>query len=102
MTEWIDRAACRRFDAELFFPVGSGTPAAGQTARAQAVCECCPVTQECLGWAMRNGEVEGVWGGLDAAERRALRSGRPGGTNSVDEVPSPGPIPRCGGAATVA
>ncbi|NMH99804.1 WhiB family transcriptional regulator [Pseudonocardia acidicola] len=101
MTEWIDRAACRQFDAELFFPVGSGAPAKRQTARAKAVCACCQVTAECLDFALRNGEVDGVWGGLDAEERRALRNGRPAGAKSADEVASVGPIPHGGGAATV-
>ncbi|MGH3900767.1 MAG: WhiB family transcriptional regulator [Pseudonocardiaceae bacterium] len=76
MTEWIDRAACRRFDPELFFPIGSGTASTRQAARAKAVCGCCPVSEECLILALRSGEVDGIWGGLDASERRSLMAVR--------------------------
>jgi WhiB family redox-sensing transcriptional regulator len=72
MNEWIDMAACRRFDAELFFPVGSGPAAARQAARAKAVCASCSVSEQCLAWALRNAEIDGIWGGLDVEERRVL------------------------------
>jgi len=71
MIGWIDRAACRRFDPELFFPIGSGPASTRQAARAKAVCACCPVSEDCLALALRGGEVDGIWGGLDADERRA-------------------------------
>ena len=73
MTEWMDKAACRHVNAELFFPVGSGPATARQVARAKAVCSCCPVTERCLTWAMHSGEIDGIWGGLDGDERRALK-----------------------------
>lgn len=76
MTGWVDKAACRQFDPELFFPLGSGPAAARQAARAKAVCACCQVSAQCLTWALQNGEVDGIWGGLDADERRALNSRR--------------------------
>jgi WhiB family redox-sensing transcriptional regulator len=108
MTEWIDQAACRRFDAELFFPVGSGPAAARQAARAKAVCACCPVSEQCLTWALCNGEVDGIWGGLDVDERRALstvvslpRQHRPDGANRPDKIAPAGAVRRFGRAASV-
>jgi WhiB family transcriptional regulator, redox-sensing transcriptional regulator len=101
MNEWIDMAVCRRFDAELFFPVGSGPAAARQTARAKAVCASCPVSQQCLAWALRNGEIDGIWGGLDVDERRVLhrslelpRQRGSGWTNWPGEIAPTGAV-RC-------
>ncbi|WP_078591899.1 WhiB family transcriptional regulator [Streptomyces megasporus] len=70
---WRELAACHGEDPELFFPIGDGDAAARQTERARAVCRRCPVARACRSWAVRNGEVEGIWGGTTASERRALR-----------------------------
>lgn len=43
---------------------------------AKAVCAGCPVSAECLDYAMRNNITEGTWGGLTAHERLKLRRGR--------------------------
>lgn len=105
MNEWIGSAACRRFDAELFFPVGSGPASAHQAARAKAVCAYCPVAKECLAWALRNGKVHGIWGGLDTDERRALnrrrlhRQHRPSRTNRPSEAAPAGELRRTTGGA---
>lgn len=66
-------AACREEDPDLFFPIGSTGPALVQTEDAKAVCRSCPVRQECLRWALDNGQDAGVWGGLDETERRAMK-----------------------------
>lgn len=66
-------AACREEDPDLFFPIGSTGPALVQAEDAKAVCRSCPVRQECLRWALDNGQDAGVWGGLDETERRALK-----------------------------
>jgi WhiB family redox-sensing transcriptional regulator len=65
---WLDDAACRGMDAELFFP-GRGEPSAA----AKAVCRPCPVRFDCLSYALNNGEKHGIWGGLSERERRRLR-----------------------------
>jgi WhiB family redox-sensing transcriptional regulator len=72
---WTDRAACREpgIDPELFFPVSESGPAVWQVAAAKAVCARCPVTADCLSWAMRAGEADGIWGGTTPGERRTLR-----------------------------
>ncbi|MDX2649328.1 WhiB family transcriptional regulator [Streptomyces sp. NBC_00510] len=70
---WWRSAACADEDPELFFPVSSSGPGAGQEARAKAVCERCPVVGDCLEWALSTGQSPGIWGGTSEEERRALR-----------------------------
>ncbi|MFE7245880.1 WhiB family transcriptional regulator [Streptomyces sp. NPDC057580] len=73
MENWRMHAACRDEDPDLFFPIGSTGPALVQTDEAKEVCRGCPVREQCLEWAMENGQDSGVWGGLGEAERRALK-----------------------------
>lgn len=73
MTDWLHRALCRDYDPDLFFPIGTTGPALIQVEEAKAVCARCPVTAECLGWALETGQDHGVWGGLSEDERRKLR-----------------------------
>lgn len=47
--------------------------AQAQALAAKTVCKTCPVCAQCLAWAMENGQDYGVWGGVDEAERRAMR-----------------------------
>ncbi|MES5817966.1 WhiB family transcriptional regulator [Streptomyces sp. RG80] len=70
--EWLRQAACVGEDPELFFPVGTQGPALRDVAAAKRVCARCPVTAECLGWALGNGQTSGVWGGTCEQERVAL------------------------------
>ncbi|MEU4261779.1 WhiB family transcriptional regulator [Streptomyces sp. NPDC025273] len=73
MDNWRMLAACRDEDPDLFFPIGSTGPALVQTEDAKAVCAACPVRDQCLEWALENGQDSGVWGGLSENERRALK-----------------------------
>ena len=70
------RAICRDEDPELFFPVGNSGPALLQIAEAKAVCPRCPVTSECLSWALETGQDAGVWGAMSEDERRSLKRRR--------------------------
>jgi WhiB family redox-sensing transcriptional regulator len=70
--DWWRSAACRDADPELFFPVTQYGPGAGETERAKAVCEACPVRRECLLYALTTGQAHGVWGGLTESERQPL------------------------------
>jgi WhiB family redox-sensing transcriptional regulator len=70
---WTDHAACRGADPELFYPVSSAGPALAQVGQAKAICAQCAVRSDCLSWALRAGEPEGVWGGTTPEERRYLR-----------------------------
>src|SRR5262249_59321918 len=74
--DWRHRALCRDEDPELFFPIGNTGPALLQVEEAKAVCRRCPVTQECLSWALESGQDAGVWGGMSEDERRALKRRR--------------------------
>ncbi|MEU0137233.1 WhiB family transcriptional regulator [Streptomyces sp. NPDC006296] len=76
MDNWRTHAACREEDPDLFFPIGSTGPALVQAEEAKAVCGACTVREQCLEWALENGQDAGVWGGLDENERRALKRRR--------------------------
>lgn len=65
---WMDDALCAQTDPELFFP-DKNEP----NTNAKTICAACPVTTQCLEYAMRNGIGFGVWGGLSARERSKLR-----------------------------
>jgi WhiB family transcriptional regulator, redox-sensing transcriptional regulator len=73
VADWRYEASCREVDPELFFPVGTSGPALLQIAEAKAVCRRCPVSTECLRWALESGQDAGVWGGLSEDERRAIK-----------------------------
>lgn len=77
--DWQDDSACKT-DPELFFPTGTGAAAEKQTVEAKKVCGGCLVREQCLQWALDEGEDFGVLGGLTHKERRRLLRG---------EVPSP-------------
>ncbi len=70
--DWRTRAACRDEDPELFFPLGTSTPALLQEGRAKVVCWSCSVRPACLRWSLDTQQEYGVWGGVDEHERREL------------------------------
>jgi WhiB family transcriptional regulator, redox-sensing transcriptional regulator len=73
---WRKQAACLGHDAEAFFPIGTTGQAVEHIERAKAVCARCPVTQECLEWALDTNQDAGIWGGTTEDERRTLRRRR--------------------------
>jgi WhiB family redox-sensing transcriptional regulator len=75
-TEWRAAGACLSADPDLFFPVATGAAAHKEAARAQRVCAGCQVRQECLDFAMRHGETDGIWGGTTPDERLRARRQR--------------------------
>lgn len=72
---WQLRSACRGMDTDLFYSAdfARGAPKRNQEAAAKAVCAVCPVIEQCLTRALHVGEPHGIWGGLNADERDALR-----------------------------
>jgi WhiB family redox-sensing transcriptional regulator len=77
---WADQAVCATTDPELWFPdkgaVGYVTADGTREHRAKAICRRCPVLEECREYAIEAAEPYGIWGGLSADERRALRRER--------------------------
>jgi WhiB family redox-sensing transcriptional regulator len=62
---WQDQANCLGVDPDLFFPE-----------RGASTREAKEVRDECLEYALANGEKFGIWGGLSERERRKLRRQR--------------------------
>jgi WhiB family redox-sensing transcriptional regulator len=66
---WMNDARCVEHVGVEFFPVR------GQSSRpAKAVCSTCLVSFDCLSYALDYEIDQGVWGGLNGRERRALRT----------------------------
>ncbi|MBM3691874.1 MAG: WhiB family transcriptional regulator [Actinobacteria bacterium] len=68
---WQERANCLGVDPDLFFPERGAS-----TREAKAVCRGCEVRDECLEYALDQGEKFGIWGGLSERERRRVRRQR--------------------------
>jgi hypothetical protein len=73
------RCAEGSLDPDQWFPVSAEAGKARQEAAAAiAICATCLVRAPCLALSLRHWDIgqHGVWGGLVAAERAALRRGR--------------------------
>ena len=68
---WQLYANCLGVDPDLFFPERGAS-----TREAKQVCQGCVVREECLEYALANGEKFGIWGGLSERERRRIRRAR--------------------------
>jgi WhiB family redox-sensing transcriptional regulator len=72
---WEEHAACkkavaaRKAEQSWWFPESG---ADDQTAAAKAICETCPVKEQCLKWALKHSE-KGIWGGLGEKQRQKIR-----------------------------
>ncbi len=71
---WRDSAACRDTDPNLFFPAGTTGVAVEEIEAAKALCQTCPVREQCLEFAMVANQEAGIWGGMSEEERRKMRS----------------------------
>ena len=74
--QWRSVAACRSADPDLYvilFPISDSGPALQQTMAAKAICATCRVRRECLAFALRTGQVHGIWGGTTERDRAAVR-----------------------------
>ena len=69
--DWQFRANCMGVDPELFFPERGSS-----TREAKEVCRGCVVREDCLDFAIANGEKFGIWGGMSERERRRVRRSR--------------------------
>jgi WhiB family redox-sensing transcriptional regulator len=69
--DWKSQANCMGVDPDLFFPERGMS-----TREAKEVCRGCVVREDCLEYALANGEKFGIWGGLSERERRRIRRAR--------------------------
>ena len=74
--ELIRHGLCQGKDSEAYFPQGRAArnkEGRDRQARyAARLCQGCPVTGECLEYALRAGCDFGVWGGLTEIDRRRV------------------------------
>ncbi len=69
---WWKQAACRGLETDLFFPERGES-----TSEAEAACSGCPVSDDCLWFALGSNGARpqrfGIWGGTSERQRRRLR-----------------------------
>lgn len=70
-TSWQQSSNCLGVDPDLFFPERGAS-----TREAKEVCRGCVVSEDCLEFALANGEKFGIWGGMSERERRRIRRHR--------------------------
>lgn len=64
---WMERGACRAASTAVFFLERGGNPRP-----AKALCAGCVVRSDCLGYALADPELTGIWGGTSDQERTGL------------------------------
>lgn len=65
---WREAAACfDRSDVDFFADNRNAT------SRAIETCTGCPVSDECLTWALETNQRDGVWGGYTPTQRHRIR-----------------------------
>lgn len=64
---WRERAACRGFDPDIFYPVSEE-----EAEEAKSICRSCPAREACLEYALSQRERDGVWGGATERDRRRI------------------------------
>lgn len=68
---WAARGACANHpDPDLWFTEADET----RQHTAAAICATCPVTAECLGYALSVPHLSGIWGGTTPTMRTRLRN----------------------------
>ncbi|MGZ4594556.1 MAG: WhiB family transcriptional regulator [Actinomycetes bacterium] len=71
--EWWAAAACQEAEPELFFPISPKDTWSRDLAL--EFCRSCAVRDACLGVALADPALVGIWGGTDENDRQLLRTG---------------------------
>jgi WhiB family redox-sensing transcriptional regulator len=76
--DWMDEGRCRTSTQPgMWFPEQPYDEVQQRQVRvAKAICQSCPVMEECLAYAHKHNIKFGVWGGTTEGERRVLRQKR--------------------------
>jgi WhiB family redox-sensing transcriptional regulator len=77
---WYDQAACIGM-GDLFFPetLSQGRPRNDASDEAIAICNVCPVIDDCAHYALAHSNADdpyGIWGGMTARQRQLKRRRR--------------------------
>lgn len=73
--EWMDDAECNYAgDPEIFFPEQQRSRE--RTRKAKAYCWRCPVSEQCLEYALRENIQYGIFAGLLPDQRNAIKKAR--------------------------
>lgn len=76
--DWWDKAACLGVPNEVFFPTNlmgsNGTRDIVEVEMAYSICDRCPVQAECLDFAVKRPQEQGIWGRTSHRERRRMRA----------------------------
>jgi hypothetical protein len=75
---WHRHAACRGNGITDFFPPEGSSPV-----RAADICALCPVSAQCLEYALDNPSLKGVWAGTSERRRRRMRAATAAAEGSV-------------------
>lgn len=70
---WVRQALCAGLNPNLFFRDEHATTTYSE---ARSICARCPVTRECLTWALDTNTDHGIFGGLSPRERKRLQPER--------------------------
>jgi len=79
---WTEQALCRTAgrNPNLWFPENR---LHADAKRAKAICNVCPVREQCLREALSDDDTRGIWGGFDERERTAIRLRLKGGRRAI-------------------
>ena len=75
---WQARSACHDGDMNEFFPQGTSI-----SNEIQRLCARCPVSAECLSFALADPSLKGVWAGTSERGRGRMRAAIRQGTNAA-------------------
>lgn len=72
---WRDKASCKGVDIDVFYFESDeeNRNLKKSTDKAKAFCQECPVSEQCLTYALNEDIKFGVWGGFTSRERGSLR-----------------------------